>query len=299
LFRLFYLSAFQPRKGLFFGSFPRKAFDRISTSDEISKTIPDQRAIIMNRKRILSLMHGHHQDDVEKKSDQQNGIPLPHAEKSASSTTLIRLPQPLKIKIKKPHITDCILNRKSTRRFDDSPLSLDEIAYLLWATQGIKSRGNDKRHAHHAVKRTVPSAGSRHPFETYLVVQNVIGLKNGIYRYAASVNSLAIVQDSSVPKAAISKAVCGQVFCAKAPVFFIWTAIPYRTEWRYGIELAMKAILLDAGHVGQKLHIACEALGLGTCMIGAYFQELVDKIVKVDGQEEFSIYMAPVGKAVK
>jgi len=244
-------------------------------------------------------MHGYHQNETGKRSDQHKGLPLPPAEKSAGFAKLIKLPAPFEIKIKKPLITNCIRDRKSTRQFDNSPVSLKEISYILWATQGIKNQGDDKRHAHHAIKRTVPSAGSRHPFETYLVVQNVIGLKKGIYRYVASNNSLAVVKNKPVSKAVLSKAVCGQIFCAKAPVLFIWTAIPYRTEWRYGIGHAMKAVLLDAGHVGQNLHIACEALGLGTCMIGAYFQELIDAIVKVDGKDEFSVYMAPVGKSKK
>ena len=250
----------------------------------------------MNRDQILRLMHGYHRDDVVSRSDQQKGLPVPPAEKSIGSAKVIQLPEPFKTNIKKPGITDCILDRKSMRSAADSPLSLDEISYLLWATQGIKKQEDDERHAHHAVKRTVPSAGSRHPFETYLLVRNVTGLKKGIYRYAASANSLVVVGNKPVSQATLSKAVCGQTFCAKAPVLFVWTALPYRTEWRYTIEHSMKAVLLDAGHVGQNLHLACEALGLGTCMIGAYFQESIDKILKVDGKEEFAVYMAPVGR---
>lgn len=243
-------------------------------------------------------MQGWHHDDASEKSEQQRGAPLPAAEKSSGSAKLIRLPDPFKTKIKKPLITDCIRDRKSVRNFDDSPLSLGELSYLLWATQGIKE-GEGPKVAHHIIKRTVPSAGSRHPFETYVIPQSIAGLKRGIYRYIASKNSLAVVKNTPVPQEAVAKALCGQMFCAKAPVLFIWTAIPYRTEWRYGTKKSMKVVLLDAGHVGQNLHLACEALGLGTCMIGAYFQELADKLVKVDGKEEFSIYMAPVGKSKK
>lgn len=251
----------------------------------------------MNREKIIRLMHGYHLADVFKKSDQQKGVPLPPAEKSAGAAELIKLPDPLKTKIKKALITSCIRDRKSVRSFEDSPISLGELSYLLWATQGIKEEGDDKRHAHHAIKRTVPSAGSRHPFETYVIAQNITGLKRGIYRYIATINSLAVVKGTPVSKKVVAKALCGQIFCARAPVLFIWTALPYRTEWRYGIEHAMKAVLVDAGHVGQNLHMACEALGLGACMIGAYFQELTDKLVKADGKEEFSVYMAPVGRS--
>ncbi len=249
----------------------------------------------MDREEILRLMHGLHRDDEAERSDQQKGVPLPPAEKSAGSVELVGLPDPFKTKLVRPSVTDCIRDRKSVRSFEDSPLSLGELSYLLWATQGIKEAGEGKL-AHHAVRRTVPSAGSRHPFETYVISQSTSGLKPGVYRYVASKNSLAVVGDAPVSQEAVAEALCGQTFCAKAPVLFIWTAIPYRTEWRYGAKRSMKVILLDAGHVGQNLHLACEALGLGTCMIGAYFQDLADKLVKADGKEEFSIYMAPAGK---
>jgi SagB-type dehydrogenase family enzyme len=81
----------------------------------------------------------------------------------------------------------------------------------------------------------------------------------------------------------------------QAAVTFIWTAIPKRTEWRYA-EASYKVIALDAGHVCQNLYLACAAIGAGTCAIAAYNQTLVDELLGVDGDEELSIYMAPVGK---
>ena len=53
---------------------------------------------------------------------------------------------------------------------------------------------------------------------------------------------------------------------------------------------------IDAGHVCQNLYLACEAVGAGTCAIAAYNQELMDKLIKVNGEDEFVIYLAPVGK---
>jgi len=77
---------------------------------------------------------------------------------------------------------------------------------------------------------------------------------------------------------------------------FIWTTIPYRMEWRYSV-VSHKIIALDAGHVCQNLYLACESIGCGTCAIGAYDQEKMDRFLGVDGEEEFAIYAAPVGRA--
>jgi len=80
-----------------------------------------------------------------------------------------------------------------------------------------------------------------------------------------------------------------------AAVTFVWTAIPYRMEWRYGLA-AHRVILLDAGHVCQNLYLACEAIGAGTCAAAAYDQEKIDGLLGLDGKDEFVIYLAPVGK---
>ena len=96
-------------------------------------------------------------------------------------------------------------------------------------------------------------------------------------------------------KEKIVEATLGQYFIGTAPVVFVWTTIPYRMEWRYSIA-AHKVIAIDAGHVCQNLYLACEAIKAGTCAVGAYHQELMDKLIGVDGEDEFTIYLAPVGK---
>ena len=46
----------------------------------------------------------------------------------------------------------------------------------------------------------------------------------------------------------------------------------------------------------QNLYLACEAIGAGTCAIGAYDQLKLDLALGLDGTDEFVIYLAPVGK---
>jgi SagB-type dehydrogenase family enzyme len=69
-------------------------------------------------------------------------------------------------------------------------------------------------------------------------------------------------------------------------------------EWRYGLA-AHKVIAIDAGHVCQNLYLSCEAIGAGTCAIAAYDQEAMDRLLRIDGKDEFTIYIAPVGKVKK
>jgi SagB-type dehydrogenase family enzyme len=97
---------------------------------------------------------------------------------------------------------------------------------------------------------------------------------------------------------AVVRAAMGQGFVGRGAVTFLWTTIPGRMEWRYG-EASYKVIALDAGHVCQNLYLACEAIGAGTCAVAAYDQDASDALLGLDGDTEFTIYMAPVGKATK
>lgn len=196
-----------------------------------------------------------------------------------------------KLKIPEITVTEAIRRRKSHRVYTNDNLSPDELSYLLWATQGMHHQGRPGS----GDRRTVPSAGGRHPFETYLLLNRVGGLKGGLYRYLPREHGLLSLHSDPDLPGKVADGCRGQKFVGEAAVVFIWTVIPYRSEWRYSV-VAPKMIALDAGHLCQNLYIAVGAIGCGTCAIGAYNQEKMDALLGVDGMEEFVIYAAPVGK---
>ena len=226
-------------------------------------------------------------------SDQRKGIPAPPIEKPfpADAKRIALVPQD-ETGLGDVSLAHAIGNRRSRRIFTDEALSLKELSFLLWATQGIHKVHPKKIHAF----RTVPSGGCRHPYETYLRVANVEGVPNGLWRYSALEHALVSVwEEPPAGSPSMSELCFGQQFADKAAVTFIWTAIPYRTVWRYGAD-SFKDILISCGHVCQNLYLASEAIGTGTCAILAYNQEELDPYLGVDGVEEVTLYLAPVGK---
>ncbi|BDZ70669.1 SagB/ThcOx family dehydrogenase [Methanobacterium petrolearium] len=195
-------------------------------------------------------------------------------------------------------LSEAIKNRESRRRYKKHPLTLFELSFLLWATQGVR------KHVGDYAFRNVPSAGCRHTLETYLAIFNVEKTENGekfepgIYRYLPLTHELLFEFKKDHLQEKMIKATFGQTFVGQSAVTFIWTAIPYRMEWRYGLD-SHKVIAMDAGHVGQNMYLACEAIGAGTCAIGAYDQEYLDDLLHLDGKEEFAIYLTPVGNIDK
>jgi len=187
-------------------------------------------------------------------------------------------------------VGEAIAGRQSIRQYEPAPLTLEELSALLWATQGVRQVISAD-----TALRSVPSAGARHSFETYLVVNRIETLSAGLYRYLPFNGQLARLRlDEQIGrKAAI--ACFGQSFIAASAVTFFWTVIPARMEWRYDLA-AHKVIAIDAGHVCQNLYLTCQAIGAATCAIAAYDQELCDELLGVDGDEEFTCYLAPVGK---
>lgn len=225
-------------------------------------------------------------------NDHNKGLPMPEIQKPIRDGQQLIALTPLKELegFSGVTLTEAIGNRRTIRKYDpENMMTLKELSYLLWATQGVRKNTGT------GAFRTVPSAGNRHPFETYLSVFNVQGLEQGIYRYLPLDHSLVLEGKVENLREKVNTASKGQIFVGAGSVAFIWTAVPYRTEWKYTLA-AHKSILLDAGHLCQNLYLAAEALGYGTCAIGNYSQELADKLVEVDGKEEFVVYMAPVGK---
>lgn len=230
------------------------------------------------------------EDDV--RSDQELKLPQPPLQKPFDSNMeVIDLPEVDDSVFTKTNLLDILKDRKSHRSYTSESLSLKELSFLLWSTQGVKEvRGNN-----YATIRPVPSAGARHPFETYLVVNRVEGLKTGVYRYLALTHQLLYLFEGENLEETLSTVNLGQKFAGKSAVTFIWSVVPYRGEWRYR-ETAHKPMLLDAGHLCQNLYLGCEAISCGTCAIAAYDQKTIDSFLNLDGEDEFVVYVAPVGK---
>ena len=223
-------------------------------------------------------------------SDQQKRLPQPPLCKPAQSEQWIALSRDFRPVMTETDFLTILQNRTSQRFYKDEEMTLDQLSFLLWATQGVKSiRGN-----HYATLRTVPSGGARHPFETYLAVRKVTGLCAGVYHYLPLEHALEPVGPLENPQEQIIAAMHGQKWAGGCAVAFLYSFVPYRAEWRYSTS-AHRVALIDAGHVVQNLYLACEAVGCGTCAVAAIDQEVADALCRVDGKDEFIVYAAPVG----
>jgi len=238
--------------------------------------------------------------DIGATADISQGIPQPLLQKTNQpGATTISLPEVNQVTSPKTDFFECLVKRRSRRVFTNENLSQEELAFLLWCTQGIKqiipgsmkyTKGRGQR-----TLRPVPSGGAIHPYETYLAISHIEAIEPGIWRYLPLSHQLLRVREEENVKEAVSAIFSNPDHGAQAAVVFLWACTPYRGEWRYQ-HTSHKVMLLDAGHICQNLYLAVEAIGAGCCAIAGYYQDKADALVGVDGQDEYVVYCATVGR---
>jgi len=182
-----------------------------------------------------------------------------------------------------------ILHRRSQRRFTGEPLSLTELSQLLWATQGVTGEAPGFE------LRSAASAGALYPNETYVVVQAVEGVSEGVYHYDVRGHALGMLAEGDFSGEA-AQACLGQTWVARAGTVFVWGAVVVRCAWKYQ-NRAYRYLYLDAGHLGAQLQLAAQALELGACNIAAFFDDEVARLVGIDGRTEVPVYVTAVGRS--
>jgi len=186
--------------------------------------------------------------------------------------------------------------RRSLRSYADKPMTQEELSFMLWSAQGIQYTRAQSSF------RPTPSGGARHPFETYIWVRAVEGLKAGLYHYTPQVNigdkKCTITFVDPMHDCDLTAMLAGQKWAEKAPIILFYTCVPYRAEWRY-VEMAHRVMLIDLGHLGQNVMLSAAALGMGSCCMAAYNQTLCDEALSVDGINEYTVYAVTVGTAAE
>ncbi|MFC1570377.1 SagB/ThcOx family dehydrogenase, partial [Candidatus Omnitrophota bacterium] len=183
-------------------------------------------------------------------------------------------------------VRKAIHKRRSERNFTDQAITLEDVSQLLWAAGGKTVDGVT------GPTRAYPSAGGTYPLEIYIAAGNVEGLEAGLYHYDWKDNSITLVDKADL-RSALASAAYGQKMIQAAPATIVITAVYERTTSRYGERGRVLLVPMDAGHLGQNVHMEALNLGLGTVMVAGFKEEAAKKVLK--DTEGTPIYMMPVG----
>ena len=197
------------------------------------------------------------------------------------------IPLPTSWELEEASIQPLLQQRRSRRAFTATPLPLSDLAFMLWAAQGLTGKAGGY------LFRTAPSAGALYPVETYCAIDRVEGVPPGLYHFHAGHFHLELVREGACGDD-IALACLGQQFMGRAAVNFIWTAVLRRNFQKYG-NRGLRYVFLDAGHICANLLLAAEAVAAAACPVAAFFDDEVNDIIGIDGTEETAIYLASVG----
>lgn len=207
-----------------------------------------------------------------------------------ANVKLIPLPEPELLPDKQVNFLELIELRSTIRTYKDANISLKDLSYLLWCTQGVKMGMPGG-----GTMRTVPSAGARHAFETYLLIQRVEGLPAGLYRFLALEHALLPVDITPEKSEELLQSFKPKNMVQASAVTFIWTAELERMTYKFA-NRAYRYLFIDAGHVCENLYLAAQTIQMGVCAVGAFYDEKLNAALGVDGENQFSVYAATAGK---
>ncbi len=178
-------------------------------------------------------------------------------------------------------------HRRSERSYSSKPMPLQELATVCWVSSGASEKIGK------IDLRTAPSAGAAFPLELNLIVNNVMDIEPGLYRYRPSrhILELLALRDMSEDAAA---AMADQGFIARSALVLVWSAKIELIESRYQ-ERAFRYIYLEAGHQCQNALLVAYSLDLSACPIGAFYDQEVANLIGIDNDEEIPIYAASFG----
>lgn len=226
-------------------------------------------------------------------TEAEQQIPPPPPESPVpQDARVLRLPEPGLLPDKEVNFLEMIEMRASVREYSDKELTLQELSFLLWCTQGVKMALENG-----GTMRTVPSAGARHAFETYLLVHRVEGIPAGLYRFLALGHALLPIANGEEADEALLPCFRAQNMVKNSAVTFLWCADYRRMNHRFGPRSA-RYIYLDAGHVCQNLYLAAYTHRIGVCAVGAFDDGPLNAALGLDGENDFAVYGATVGKVV-
>jgi SagB-type dehydrogenase family enzyme len=179
--------------------------------------------------------------------------------------------------------------RRSVRDFKSEPILLFQLSQILWAAQGITNTQSNLR--------SIPSAGMTYPLEIYAVIgeEGIEKVDAGVYHYEVASHILSMYISNDL-RPELSQAALNQDSISVAPVSLVICAVYDRTLIRYSVR-GERYVYMEAGHAGQNIYLQAFALNLGTVAIGAFREEAVREVLKLDNKMR-PLYIMPVGKAV-
>lgn len=202
----------------------------------------------------------------------------------ASRTPISRVELPEPRQDSEVSLEETLAERRSVREYTGEPLTLEEVAQLVWSAQGATAGWGG---------RTAPSAGALYPLEVYVVVGDVEGLDTGLYRYEPEKHHLSKLGDKDL-RSELAEAALDQEWVKEGAIDIVISAVYERTTQKYG-DKGVRYVHMEAGHAAQNVYLQATALDLGMVSVGGFYDSQVKQVLRLPENEQ-PLYIIPVGR---
>lgn len=198
---------------------------------------------------------------------------------------------PDKVKKLKKSLNECLEDRKSIRTFFPYKMTLKEFSTLC-----KYSFGHSKRKTNYngviTTNRYYASGGGLYPIQIYIFVNNVSGLKKGVYRYQVSSHSLYPISGEFDASKFLGY---GNFDFENFSFLVIYEYDVNKTYMKYG-ELSLLTVFAEVGIISHNFELVCTALNFSACQIAGFDKTYAETILGCDGVNSHIIFTNICGK---
>ena len=167
-----------------------------------------------------------------------------------------------------------------------------DISQILWAAYGLRNPKHNKLISGR-IERTCPSAGALYPLEVYLAAGEITDIPSGFYHFIPDQHALRQIHSGDVREDLFQSAYPREMVRV-APASLVYAVFESKVRERYGERGVQRYIPMDIGHSAQNVYLQAEALGLGTCAVGAFDDVGITKVLGLPASA-VPMYLMPIG----
>ncbi|MFD8143677.1 SagB family peptide dehydrogenase [Streptomyces sp. NPDC059708] len=194
-------------------------------------------------------------------------------------------------------LTDTVATRRSGRGFSGKPVSLDELATVLWHAQGVSGSlpvptAQDGDAA--VALRNAPSGGGLYPLRLAVIAQHVKGLEPGAYAYQPHGHTLFPYRPAPHAAELGRYLQTADVEADRVALALVYVYDLYSNSQKYG-DSGLVFALIEAGGISQNVHLARTSLGLIGCDQGGYDKQALERALDCDGTSRHVVHLTLLG----
>ncbi len=166
---------------------------------------------------------------------------------------------------------------------------LETLSRILLLTYTLTSRAHQPGGMFYF--RSAASAGALYPTEIYVVSEGMADVNPGLYHFSIAQHRLVKLRDGYFSGSV--KDIIDDNLAGASPLTFFFTAIFFRSEWKYR-DRSYRYHLLDTGHVLENLLLSLKALGYAFDITFDFDDTAVNGFLGLDDNLEVSLAVCRV-----